>query len=500
MKKILFSSLLLLSISSFSQNYQNICSPGNTIFVSADSKYSAFRFDSVRSFTGDSIYYSYAAFRDTTSNYYFPSCIDTAKGSVFGRKVIRLQDGTFEFFNRFNDTIILKTTSSINLPWKIFSLKNNDYLEAKVTSIAPDNVVGINDSVKTILLQAKDSSGNPVEHPMNGRVIRLSKSYGLVSFYDTYYFPVDTVPFLLAGKTFPQLGYQEPSSGEIYDWPAGAVFHYKDDGGYEKDDLLQTGRPPHYSFHGYSIKKILDKTITADSVIYSFQICSLLTSGYSGYEDTTREFVINRESYPLRSGIEYLDRLPDEYNSMGHLYRLAVSGVNNAPAKIIEDYYYQRYDCWLSSYNQPSNSDRKTYARNLGMTGEHQFVFYGGPNLVSDHQLVYFSCDTLTWGTPLYSNCDALLSNEAEAISEAGIITILPNPVHQVAKVEINGIHVSGDLSFCLYNNLGQKLICRQVETSTFSLDRKDFSSGLYFYFLADGKGRKISSGTIIFK
>lgn len=515
MKNKLLLSLIFISLNTFSQDYQDICSPGKTIFTTSDVKYAAFRLDSARFLSGDSVYYSYPAFRDTTTDYFYPSCVDTTMGSVLGRKVIRHTDGTFNFFNRNNDTIILKTTFALDQAWRIFSLQNSNYLEAKVTGKSLESFLGVNDTVKTITLQAKDQSGNPINHPMNGKLIKLSKSYGLAGFYDVYQFPDNTAQYALAGKSHPQLGFQEPKVEEIYDWPVGATFHYQDhEGSNKKDDSPQTGRdcaggslmrPPHWHVHTYLIKTILSKSVTPDSVTYHCHLCSIQTYGpNSGYEDTTKQEFFQTETYKFDSLESYLDKLPDEYNPLGHLSRLQVCDVNNAPAKLIKESYYQHSSCWwhyyfISPYNMPLDSVQKAFSKNLGITEMFTYSFNNGNEWRSQHHLVYFSCDTLTWGTPVYLDCSLLLSVKTTKNSIPAI-RFAPNPVETFATVTIEGIDINKGVFFYLYDLSGRKIKCQPVRNNSFIFDREGVICGLYFYSLTDPDGRRLLTGKVMVK
>ena len=501
MKRIGFF-LLFIPFIVQAQNWQNICSRGKMVYINKDSNFAALRLDTVQFQAGDSVYFSYFAFRDTSSNYQNPQCVDTTEGSIFGRRIIRHPDGNFNFFNRNNDTIILKTTYSLNQAWKMIGLPGNGYLEAKVTGIAFETFLGISDSVKTILLQAKDNLGNPVSHAMNNKLIRLSKSYGLISFYDAYFFPDDTTSYQLAGNSDPFIGFQDPVADEIYNWPAGSVFHYKDDGGYTSVDNNITKsemKPPHFSYHSYTIKKILQKTVTPDSIVYTCHICSLSTSGYFGYEDTT---IINNtvtEVYNFNAEGNYLNKLQDEFNPSGHLYDLKICQVNNAPAKSVNENYFSRISCWYD-FPYPPDFVLKTFAKNLGMTAKRTLVFYGNPSLATYYNLVYFSCDTLTWGTPLYADCDALLAINPNKTNLSPAIRIMPDPVERTAIIEIPGDFQRNQLAFCLFDTMGRKLMCRQVSDHSFLFDREGFASGLYFYSLTDREGKILTSGKVMIR
>ena len=505
MKMIMFFIVITISLNSVSQNYQNICTQGKTTYLSTTSHFASFRLDSVHFQSGDSIFYSYMAFRDTSIvNQYPLPCTDTTKGSILGRKVLRRPDGTFKFFNRYSDTIILKPSASLNETWKIIGLPNNCYLEAKVTGKALETFLGISDSVKTITLQAKNQSGISISHPMNGKVIKLSKSYGLTEFYDVYYFPNSATQYSLYGKSYPVIGFQDPTAEEIYNWPVGAVFHYRDYGGYCFNDNINSEKselPPQYYYDNYTIKTILQKTVTTDSIVYYCQICTLEIEGWWGISADTTQWLDSRtESYKFSTENSLLEKLPDEYNPTGNYYTLKISQINNVPARTVRDSLYTRdQDCW--KVNTYDIFETKTFVKNLGETNEFSQVHGGVLFFCTNHDLVYFSCDTLTWGAPLFEDCSVLLSTKNKIIPTTNGLLFMPNPVTSSSFVEISAaVDKSNQLTFCLFDEMGRKLKTQPVRGNSFILNREGFAGGLYFYSLNDNQGKICASGKIMIR
>jgi hypothetical protein len=497
MKKALTSFLVFISMNSFSQDYQNICTQGKTIFLSTTSKYAAFRLDTAYNESGDSVYDSYFAFRDTSSISTW-DCIDTTKGSIFGQKVVRHPDGTCYFKNRDNETIILNTASLLNQTWNIIAWPDNSYIEARVTDTRWETFLGVADSVKVIKLQFFDSFGNPADHIMNNKSFKLSKSYGLISFFDTYNFPKDTMQFFLAGKSDPVLGFQDPSAYDIYDWAVGSVLHYQDDGG-----LTNTGKnageramgPPHYSYHTYTIKNIQQKNFFTDSVKYTCQICSLTTSGYSGFEDTTIVDKTVMETYIYDTAKIFFNKLPGEYNPYGYLYDLKIYGINNAPSRVVNEHaFFWSDNCWR--FPQSPEHSIKTFSKNLGMTEEYSGNVYS----YKQYKLVYFADGTHTSGTPLFADCSALLSIARNEIPVSQGIIFSPNPVERTALVEIRCTDDIKELTFCLYDMTGKRVNCQPVLNYSFLFDRENFAGGLYFYSLIDKEGKMLTSGKVMFR
>jgi hypothetical protein len=495
MKKLAYLLFFVLTQYSYGQYYQNICSPGTTIFIDGASQYRAFRLDSVKVQMSDSIYYSYSAFRDTTTDPYNPSCADLRGDLVFSQKVVRHPDGTFLFFNKSNDTLTVITTATLNQSWVICTLAANAYLEAKVTSIDLEDFMGISDSVKTITFQARDQANNPISHPMNGNIFKLSLHYGFLQLYDLYFFPQIGDIIYLRGKTSPKTGFQDATASEIYDWPVGAKFHYKYDAGYPwKYELNEVpGQPPHFYFHEYIIKEILQKSMNADSVTYTTHLCSFRTEGYTGYEDTTitNSTVIETHNF-INEGV-YLDKLPLEFNTSGRLFWTITNDINYGPGKVIYSRYFEYADnCW--KHFQDPDGRSYNFAKNLGMV-RMDSLFYGWTEL---EELIYFSCDTMTWGSPLYSDCDVLTGLQKNRNLSPGVV-IFPNPVINTARVEIPQSTITG-WTFSLFNLTGEQVRIETISRNPFTFERRSLPQGFYFFILKDKEGKSRGSGKLMLR
>ncbi|MCX6268713.1 MAG: hypothetical protein NTW16_15400 [Bacteroidetes bacterium] len=155
MKKLLFPLFFFWVNMLPAQNFQNICSPGITFYKDYSDNLKAFRRDSVFITGSDTLFVSYNAIRDTTGE-----CRDVGNGSVLGRKIIKKSNGFFCFFNRYQDSIFINTQATLNQTWKFCSLPSNSYIQAQVTSIITDSVLGATDQVKVITFQAKNSGNN----------------------------------------------------------------------------------------------------------------------------------------------------------------------------------------------------------------------------------------------------------------------------------------------------------------------------------------------------
>ena len=300
MKKFLLFLFIISNHLLVAQDYQNICSQGTTFYKDPDNSFMAFRRDSTIALgNNDTLIMSYRAIRDTSE--IIANCADTTNGSILGRKIIKDHAGWFYFFNRSGDSVIINTQALLNQSWKFCNLPGNGLIEASVTAVGPDTVLGLIDQVKTITFQAKDSAGNTIPHILNQRSIKLSQHYGLSSMLDVYFIPEDTTLYVLAGKTDPVVGIQDLTWQEIYNFDVGDVFHY----------LLYAGGAEAI------IYKVLSKTnYGSDSVSYIMEHCSLFRGpSYPGHDTiiTTHDTVVTKYVFTPTQDNTWLSRLPGEF-------------------------------------------------------------------------------------------------------------------------------------------------------------------------------------------
>jgi hypothetical protein len=127
-----------------------------------------------------------------------PDCSDFETESVFyttqgaswlGTSMLEQPDGFNLFFNKNGDTIRVNTLANMGESWAAFLWGDTAHLEASVSAIGTENVMGSAQMVKTITLQAVDSDGNPIAHPLNGVEWKLSQFDGLVQTHALYWFP-----------------------------------------------------------------------------------------------------------------------------------------------------------------------------------------------------------------------------------------------------------------------------------------------------------------------
>lgn len=490
MKKIFLLFFLLPFMHLGAQDYQNICSPGTTLFKDKNNNLVAFRRDSVIALGGnDTLFISYPAIRGTPE---FSPCYDTTVGSVLGREVIKTASGWYWFFNSAGDSIKINSRASLNQSWKFCIIPGNSYIEAKITGLTIDSVLGTVDSVKVISFQAKDSMNNNITHKLNQKFIRLSKHYGLSRMIDVTLVPSDTTSYKLAGKSDPVLGVQNLLFHDVFDYNIGDEFHYfYGDPYFMRCDL--------YGYSSKVIKKILNKTwVGADTVVYTEAVCGLYSHDYCStwtyFPDTVTETISNHYSW--------LSHLPDEFirnwNSASGYVFMTDSVTNRRIKKLYAGTYLFYDSCWTGTDPHMYSVSSGYYEEGLGCTADVHLIQAGSGLREYGTILVYYKKGSETWGIPLAADCAALsgISELPDPIK----VSIQPNPADEQTLVTVMKQFHGETFFYSLLTINGTKVKGGSTQEESFVLLRNGMPSGLYILVICDAQGNVKSRTRVLFK
>jgi len=488
MKKFLLLLLISGFYSGYSQGWQNICMPGLTRFADEQGNLKVFRSDSTFQFGPDSIFLTFPTIKQLSQ----PSCLDTSGGSILGRKVYKQAGGVFLFFNFWGDTIYLNTLAGLNDTWRFAKLNDTSNMWATITAVTPQTVLGINDSVKEITLQAKNNSNQNISHILNNTKLLLGKELGFIQVLDLNDFPTNTKLYSLAGKDAGAIGLQELTAEMIFDFNPGDEFHY-----------FGEMSAVHYFTYHKEIRTIENKEILSPGLIrYTIKSCSLLVEqNHPMYTPDTSRF---ESVYMLIYNMDSLNNLcyftagPDEFlpYSVSGSYRVAdkfsgnaTSEYNDRPDRSYADkvYFPDASGCWSTSFGYIFN-----FTSGLGETSVSIDV---GGGLGSHHELVYFKKGEEEWGTPVATGCSVLLGVDDQV---QGNVNLFPNPVVTEAKISFPPGFGNFPVTYKLYDLSG-----RMVRTGTISsrddvFVRGNLNAGLYLMILTDDQEVSVSKIRVI--
>ncbi|MFZ4520635.1 MAG: T9SS type A sorting domain-containing protein [Bacteroidales bacterium] len=473
MKKIILLLLFITPILANAQNYTNICSSGpayykkmNTTTVKA---YKAISYTIPAA--GDTIFRTFATIRDTAAE-----CKDTTKGSIFGRKIYRQSASfMFYFFNKKNDTIYVYAKGQLNDTWRFTKLSSGTYLEAKIVSIGPDSVMGVLDDVMRIELQAKRNDGTLITNAWNGKYFKLSKHYGLARTFDMTNVPFDTTNYTLVGKQKPVIGIQEFGWKEVYSFNIGDVLHYS---GYSNT----AGGP---SSTWKEIQNVFSKTTygaNIDSVVYKFDRCRSTITNPGNNHVYMRDTIVIKYKFNVMANDSTILRLPDQFarqNVYASQFDRYMSAFNSRQTKkVTEDKFRFMNSCFVI----PTGSVTlyRNYSEGLGVS-----EYYRDDQTTQDfYRLVYFKKGSETWGNAVGTQCSPLLDIDETAPATSAQVRIVPNPMKNQSMIIIDGLKLTDDMKFALYNIVGKEVYKVNINSSTTLLERNNLPSGLYVYTL----------------
>ena len=485
MKRTVIFIAVWLPLTVHSQDFQNICSPETTYYHSPAFYLKAFRMDSaIVSGINDTTFYSYRTILDVDTSY----CMDTIGGSILGRKVFKRHDGWFFFFNRDQDTVFLNSQGTAGSVWKFSNLPNNCYLQAQITSIITDTILGIQDQVKVITLQAKNSNNINIPHIFNQKQIKLSNHYGLSLTYDFWLFPADTVPYKIAGKTCLSLGTGNLRWQEIYNYDTGDVFHYQ--GSFNSQ----------YTGGVWSkILTVLDKVVYGnnDSVEYIMEYCKHEVVGYPPeYYNTYDTITVKYNWTILDINNAWAWRLQNEFApsggfSDGFFQNINVFNGRQMKGHVINGYYFYQDSCWMpwGGWGYPYLNYH--FTEGLGLT---LYSYYVIPQYIPEElgeNLVYFKKGTETWGIPVSPNCSMLVDVEDKKVSFLSKIHIFPNPVSTQGNILIDNLDLTTNPEIVILDLYGRQVFHSLIQTNPFIINRGNIPAGMYMINIKDYKGVK---------
>jgi len=239
-KTLFFIVLIILGVNTiYSQNYQTIY-PGRTALYSSNGN--VFPVYTTEEKRGDQLVYhlnKVIDFNDTGRH----GCGSGDAPCWAGETVFIRNDGTNVYFNKNNEKIEIKTQCQLNEKWIAYLPADSSIvIEAEVIKVEEKTILGQPDSVKTIRFKVLENKGS-IANDINLKIVSLSKNYGWIEAVNFSSFPQDYFDelnvhfyekYLLVGIDQPQLGIQNLTTFDIFDFQPG--------------DIIQTEESKNYAF------------------------------------------------------------------------------------------------------------------------------------------------------------------------------------------------------------------------------------------------------------
>lgn len=478
MKQLVFA-LFVIPIAAIGQNYQLFENGRDQVFANESGTVNAYSiaFDSVRVNNGDTIFYNFLNFNPED----YTSVICPAWGANYrhnkpswiGRAITRKASGIYEFVTVGSDTIRFDVDL---LPLDTLIMFESAVDRLSTVSLGTDTltILGQLDSVRTFLLRHTTLAGTPIPASLHNETIVVSRFHGLVRFFHVADFPTTQLPVSLIGQTNPDLGLYRVTDGMLYDHQLGDVYqtyYYSH----------QYGGPPWNNSSSYQKTKILSRTETNDSLLYSVlneffnTATQQLTTGITtlGYE---RDRIVASIPFELFDGASHRIELVElcgmpfwSYNSYDQ----------NSVIYCPED------TCW-SDFDTNGPPPFVVTERVIGFgTYSHSSTISGPTGLSFGNFMGYFEKNGLQCGT------EAILG-----ISERTLptFTVSPNPTDGIVIIR-SGDHIN---SISVHDASGRTIMTIPINADRGVIDLGSLETGAYFLMANYTNGK--SSTTKVLK
>ena len=487
---LLFIALITVCVAN-AQNFQCLQFGPKHYFINGKNYLRGIRIDSVRPSGSSTIYYP---FHTPRGRYNINSVLDSTGGSWLGKKVLQLSDGTFLFDNMWHDTVVIKTYANVGDSWVFYNDTTTLYYQADLISADTMSVLGSVDSIKRILITARNPLGIVTSDPVDSFQLILSKNHGFVQVIDLYTFPyhdpgvafnlgldlyldefiINHYGILRPSKTnsvFSLIDLVNPTLSQLYQWNMGDVYQYascynrfehfpficEPAEKYNLDTIILVSITPgnsNYHFSGTesnSLYYLPGPPSPADNIIY-------LTTANSGILNYDSTLIIDTTL------------MPEEFHQH-FIYSYTINDTSYCQTNTL---YSVQKNIFIHgiTYNPPMEfwEDPSLYKAPLGLLSSLSSGFGTAGASVVAQKLIYYnrggiSCGSLATPPTSLQN---VIPNQ---------ISILPNPVtNELTITAINNIK-----SIAIYNLVGQKVFTCQYNSQNVQINVVGLQSGLYF-------------------
>jgi len=470
MKNILLIAIIALGVNSGSaQNYQTVQLGPERNFINDTGLVRCIKIDSF-TYSGNGILMMNFFTIGNGSN----GCYDTTAASWIGKEIILQPDGINLILNKAGEPIFINTLAALNDSFLLYKYPNNNYLEAMVISIGIELFMWDIDSVKTFVIQAKDSNGVNMANDFNGLEFKVSKNFGFKQIYNLRDFPNDTARYIISLN-------RRLKWGEVYDFDIGDMFEYQNSwmhfGG------LQANNQSHW------IINILDKYYSSagDTVFYVRSFDDTYSS-YNGTYHSGHNAGIDTIWYTNLN--DYIwDNMPEQiiiaspHLSSYNLLSQPNKYCGETYMRLIDNWTFKPHpDCysWQPYYIYPYIEN--IYARALGHVKYLNDAHYGPGDVTSNGLINYFKVNQCApSGIPIIK---ATIPSQ---------LSLYPNPTS--GTITIHRPLPTANCILSLTDVFGRKVYAQALTNSTeATLDISHLSNGIYFYEVAGQRGKIVKN------
>lgn len=483
MKLLLPFLFMLLCFSAQGQNYRCVNENHTRFFTNSNHYLRAVRIDSVKQINGNTVLYPFITARGEV----FSSSMPVLKkgGSWLGQEITILADGTHWFKNYNHDTIVIKTQANVNDKWTFYDDTSGISYEAVVLSEDTMSLPVGFDTVKTILLTAKNKYGNVlVKDTFNNRKVIISKNHGFVQIFDLFVFPQQREIFrhfdhfteLAKNIDFTISDFYNPDILEIYDYQPAEVFQ-------TKGSMVP----------GNSIESHFRNTILSRNNISSQEV-----------EYTMQRVIHHMQIGPGWPVTIYIDTITETRKSGLLLYH----------EKLPEEWGMERYFEYNSNDTSFCNTGRyyASLANRISYTGDtaevnnfepcnNSFIYKSGMG-----QVAFSDCGDMPAKVPhwylIYANKNSKPCGKhfnmsvSDTEKSLNAVSVFPNPASDNLTIQV--VKYSGPVKVMLCNTTGQEVYANTMHSGSITFSTTALSPGIYFLTLSTEDGISLKKQIVV--
>jgi len=422
-------------------------------------------------FNNDSILYPFSYLHQIDRD-----CYSITSGSWLSKYIVLDNDGNTVFINGKNQQIFIKSQAGLNEVWDMFE-NENIKVKGEIISSKKRDVLGVEDSVKTISFSVYDTNDMLINHTLNQYSIEVSKNFGLIKTVNFYYFEHKTDDyynrfreFNLIGINEPQLGFQNPNTMEQYfDFQVGDEFHILN---------ISTTFPTTRSHENKIINKCLSRTDYKDSIVYYYE------SKINGYSIEVVDGKVNEKRY---SSIDTLKQTvvkgqllfntePNELYGDSYWDISKVIITNTSPLKMYIFGYAPFILAGTCLYPVPTDICNLYYTYYFGLGGPYYYCEIWHNE--TGNELKYYKKGDTEWGTPL--SIDNIKKDNSD------FVRIYPNPANDYINIHLADTY--NQITYKLYDVQGRILLSGELTNQHQQIDISNLYAGVYFIRFTDEK------------
>lgn len=458
-KYTLFFCLMIVLLQSKAQNY-NLFKP-YCDYIYTDGY--TVHFDSAFVLGADSVFLNYEQLNTNQFTYTYN------RNTWFCSSAIKSSQNEWSIIFNYDSVFTFKPLTNVNNSWILYQFQNGNKIKATVDSVVFNNVISINDSVKYITLQVRDSLNNNVISNINTAQIQIAKNIGLIRFpvlgnLISGYGPTIT----LLGCSNPAIGLQNLTAYDVFNMEVGdEVISHK------VNYLISAASSE------YTKRKVISKSFSnnvfyyTDSIFTIKQIDPVSNSLYSIIQNNivSRTIDLNAINFIVWSRLNNSGFL-DNFN---YVFPVTFNSYWDWESELCVQRKFKKLGGFFVDTLGNANENIGSWATNMVYKGLGD-VYYIPPFQNFEKYIpVYYKKGPETCGN--WVNFQYLLTGIKEEKIDFETVTIDPNPAEHFIKINNPENEI---IQLTIYDIMGKKVLENEIVNQTEIIHIEHLNNGVY--------------------